>query len=154
MEFDFKYKNTKSDIWQLYMYHIYGSVAGVSNIILVCACFSLILFKWATLSYFIKIILCLLIIFILIVQPFVLYVKASKYIITEVHINFSDLGIMILSNNKNTKLSWDKVLRISKKPTLIIVFTTKTHGYVINNKVLGNKKDDFYNFLVSKINVT
>ena len=46
MKFEYTYRNTAADIWQLSMYYIYGSLVGVCNIIFTTAVFVLGIVRW------------------------------------------------------------------------------------------------------------
>ena len=39
MKYKYTYRNTAGELWQLSMYYIYGSMAGLCNIIFTAACF-------------------------------------------------------------------------------------------------------------------
>ena len=49
-------------------------------------------------------------------------------------------------------LEWKSIKRVSKKPTMIVVFSDTTHGFVLPNRVLGADRKEFYEFVVSLMN--
>ena len=63
---------------------------------------------------------------------------------------FGDAGIRIRVGDENSSIPWTAVKKISKKPTMIILFSDTTHGYVLTNRVLGKDRDAFYNYVTLK----
>ena len=63
---------------------------------------------------------------------------------------FGDAGIRIRVGDENSVIPWTAVKKISKKPTMIILFSDTTHGYVLTNRVLGKDRDAFYNYVTLK----
>ena len=41
--------------------------------------------------------------------------------------------------------------KISKKPTMIVIFSDTTHGFVLSNRVLGSDRAAFYSYIASKV---
>ena len=64
---------------------------------------------------------------------------------------FDDKGIHVTVAGKKNFVSWKKIKRVSKKPTMIVVFLDTTHGYVLSNRLLGSGRDAFYEFVTSKM---
>lgn len=46
MRYTYTYRTTARDLWQLSMYYIYGSMAGLCNIIFTVAAFALVFSRW------------------------------------------------------------------------------------------------------------
>ena len=54
MRFEYVYRNTASDLWQLSMYYTYGSMVGVCNIIFTAAMFILAAVRWGESSVWMR----------------------------------------------------------------------------------------------------
>lgn len=154
MEYKFTYKTTAFDLWQLSMYSIYGSMVGVCNIIFTVAMLLLTAKFWVDVNTLIKIFLIIATCLFTIIQPLVVYMRAKKQAVTlpqELQLGFDDHGVHVKSGNQSSDLKWNAIKGVSKKPTMIIVFSSTKHGFVLTNKVLGNQKEAFYDYLMSKI---
>ena len=154
MRYQFIYKNTTFDFWQLSMYYTYGSMIGVCNTIFTVAMVLLTFRIWDNVSTFIKILLILACCLFPVMQPIGIYVRAKKQAAYSkaIEIGFDDAGIHVKSENEISDLKWKKIKKVSKKPNMIVIFSTTTHGFMITNKTLGQQSKDFYNYVVSKIN--
>lgn len=153
--YKFTYKTTAFDIWQLSMYGTYGSPIGVVNIIFTIAMLLLTGKFWVNAGIFIKILLIFGICLFTVIQPLAIYRRAKKQIpetSEEVEISFDDYGLHIKTGGKGSKLKWNTIQGVSKKPTMIIIFAAHKNGFVLTNKVLGKQKQAFYDYLVSKTN--
>ncbi|WP_291635330.1 YcxB family protein [Clostridium sp.] len=154
MKYKFTYQTTAFDLWQLSMYSIYSSIVGVCNIIFTVAMFLLSIRFWGDVNSFIKIGLILVICLFTVIQPAVVYRRARRQLRAVPHdmeIGFDDNGIHVKTENQSSDLKWNTIKGVSKKPSMIVVFSTTKHGFVLTNKVLGKQKKAFYNYVVSKI---
>ena len=154
MKYLFAYRTTAFDLWQLSMYGIYSSMAGVCNIIFTVAMLLLSAKFWGDTNNFVKIILIIATCLFTVIQPSVIYVRAKKQAATVPHdmeIGFDDQGIHVKAGNQNSDLKWNTIKGVSKKPSMIVIFSTAKHGFVLTNKILGKQKEALYDYIVSKI---
>jgi len=154
MKYKFNYQTTAFDLWQLSMYSIYGSMVGVCNIIFTVAMLLVSIRFWEDVNGIIKIILIIAICLFTVIQPAVVYKRAKKQVGAvprDMEIGFDDNGIHVKTQNQSSNLKWNTIKGLSKKPSLIVIFSTTKHGFVLTNKVLGKQKKDFYDYVVSKI---
>ena len=154
MRYTYTYRTTARDLWQLSMYYIYGSLAGLCNIIFTVAAFALGFSRWdqaqGLMRWLIVVGCCLF----TVIQPLMIYVKAKKQtagITQDTQVTIDDNGLHIRVGNDTSDLPWNSVKRISRKPAMIIVFSDTTHGFVFTNRVLGNEKEEFYRYAASKV---
>ncbi|HHX59879.1 MAG TPA: YcxB family protein [Epulopiscium sp.] len=155
MKYKFTYTTTALDVWQLAMYGTYGSLIGVCNIIFTVAMLLLTGKFWGDVGIPMKILLIIGICLFTVIQPLAIYRRAKKQIPEipqEVEIGFDDHGVHIKTGDQNSKLKWKAIQGVSKKPTMIIIFSTQKHGFVLNNKVLGKEKRACYEYILSKTN--
>lgn len=154
MRFQYTYKTTAAELWQLSMYYMYGSMVGACNIIFTVAVMILTYVKWGSVGTGYRIALiaacCLFPVF----QPLLVYRKARKQaaaIKQETWIGFDDKGLNIKVGEETSQIKWEKIKRISKKPTMLVIFSDTTHGFVLTNRVLGKEREDLYRFVVSRM---
>lgn len=154
MKYKFVYKNNPYDFWRLSMYFTYGSIVGVCNIIFTVAMILLSIKTWDDASVYMRLILLCACCLFPILQPLLVYVRAKRQAaaIKDIEISFGDAGIHVNTGNESSDLAWKSIKRVSKKPDMIVIFSTTTHGFVLTNNVLGKQKEEFYNYIVSKIN--
>ncbi|HZK26661.1 MAG TPA: YcxB family protein [Thermoclostridium sp.] len=158
MKYKFSIKTTASEFWQLSMYGIYGSILGTTNIIFTVAMILLSIRFFSGAHIVLKYLMVIAIILFPIIQPLVVYLRAKKQAKglpkEEVHLTVDDQGIHIISGFKKEDIQWSDVRGLTKKPTLLVIYTSSQHGYVLSNKVLGEQKDDFYKYICSKMSAT
>lgn len=154
MRYKFSYQTTAFDFWQLSMYSIYSSMIGVCNMIFTISIFLLMARFWKDVNGLVKILMILTSCLFIVIQPAIIYRRARRQeamLPKNMEIAFDHEGIHIKVENKSSDLKWENIKGISKKPTMIIIFSTMHHGFVLNNKVLGKEKEPFYDFLLSQI---
>lgn len=153
MKYKYTYRNTAGELWQLSMYYIYGSVVGMCNLIFTAAVIVLTINKWNTAGGVWRFFLFLACSLFTVIQPLAVWMKAKKQaagISRDTEMEFLDTGIRIRVGDETSEIPWGAVKRISKKPTMIILFSDTTHGYVLTNRVLGEDRDAFYDYVTTK----
>lgn len=153
MKYKYTYRNTAGELWQLSMYYTYGSVVGMCNLIFTAAVIALTINKWNTVSGVWRFLLLLVCCLFTVIQPLAIWRKAEKQaagISRDTEMELGDAGIRIRVGDENSMIPWTAVKKISKKPTMIILFSDTTHGYVLTNRVLGKDREAFYNYVTSK----
>lgn len=154
MKYKFNYQITAFDLWQLSMYGTYGSLVGVCNIIFTIAMILLSVKFWVSVNILVKILLIIAICLFIVIQPVVVYFRAIRQVAAvsqDMEIGFDDHGIHVKTQSKSSDLKWNKIKGVSKKPSMIVIFSTGQHGFVLTNKVLGKQKEAFYDYVLSKI---
>ena len=144
MRYTYTYRTTARDLWQLSMYYIYGSMAGLCNIIFTVAAFALVFSRWDQAQGFMRCLIVLGCCLFTVIQPLMIYGKAKKQaagITQDTQVAIDDKGLHIRVGNDTSDLLWKSVKRISRKPAMIIIFSDTTHGFIFTNRVLGNEKE-------------
>lgn len=155
IKYRYTYKTTAFELWQLSMYYTYGSMVGVCNLIFTVAVIALTATRWSTANGMWRLLLLFSCCLFPVIQPLLVYVKAARQaagIRQETEVEFDDSGIHIKVGDQESDIGWKAIKRISKKPTMIVVFSDTTHGFVLTNRVLGKDREAFYDFAASKIN--
>ena len=154
MKYKFNFKTTAFDIWQLSMYGIYGSIVGVCNVIFTVMMLLLANKYWTNVNNLTKIMLIVGIALFTVIQPVVVYMRCKRQVAKmpyDIEIEFDDDEIHIKTEKQSSDLIWSEVKGVLKKPSMIVIYSTNKHGFILNNKVLGKQKDVFYDFVLSKI---
>ncbi|HHY43078.1 MAG TPA: YcxB family protein [Thermoanaerobacterales bacterium] len=156
MRYKFNYAITALDLWQLSMYGIYSSMIGVCNIIFTIAMLLLTAKFWGNVNSFVKILLIFGIGLFPIIQPIAIYARAKRYVAAIPHdleICFDDSGIYIRTKKQSHILKWNEIKSISKRPNMIVIYTVANRGYILPNKILKEQREDFYRYLISKVDM-
>ena len=154
MRYKYTYRTTARDLWQLSMYYIYGSLAGLCKIIFTVAAFALGFSRWAQAQGIVRCLIVLGCCLFTVIQPLMIYAKAKKQaagITQDTQVSIDDSGLYIRVGDDTSQLPWKSVKRISRKPAMIIIFSDTTHGFIFTNRVLGNEKEEFYRYASSKV---
>ena len=154
MRYTYTYRTTARDLWQLSMYYIYGSLAGLCNIIFTVAAFALGFSRWDQAQGLMRCLIVLGCCLFTVIQPLMIYAKAKKQaagITQDTQVAIDDKGLHIRVGNDTSDLLWKSVKRISRKPAMIIIFSDTTHGFIFTNRVLGNEKEEFYRYAASRV---
>ena len=134
---------TGFELWQLYMYNIYGSMIGFCNIVFTAAVFILTFVKWEESGCIFRLILLAGCCAFTVIQPTVLFRRAFRQAAGadyDIEIGLGDQGLLILVNGKQESIPWTRVKKVLVKPTMIIIFTDSMHGYILTNRVVGAEK--------------
>lgn len=154
MRFQYTYRTTAFELWQLSMYYTYGSMVGACNIIFTFAVLALMISRWSVSGTGFRALMIFGVCLFTVIQPLVVYLRAKRQaagITQDTTASFSDEGIHIQVGEKFSDIKWATVKKISKKPTMIIIFSDTTHGFLFTDRVLGAEKEAFYKYITSKI---
>lgn len=98
MRYTYTYRTTARDLWQLSMYYIYGSLAGLCNIIFTVAAFALGFSRWDQAQGLMRCLIVLGCCLFTVIQPLMIYVKAKKQtagITQDTQVTIDDNGLHI-----------------------------------------------------------
>ena len=102
MRYTYTYRTTARDLWQLSMYYIYGSMAGLCNIIFTVAAFALVFSRWDQAQGFMRCLIVLGCCLFTVIQPLMIYGKAKKQaagITQDTQVAIDDKGLHIRVGN-------------------------------------------------------
>ena len=69
----------------------------------------------------------------------------------QMDIHFDDKGMEINCDGKSQFLPWSKITNAFKQLNMIVIMSDDKHGYMITDRVLLEKKDEFFDFVCDKI---
>ena len=154
MKYQFKYENKAGDLWQLSMYGIYRSMVGLINVIFTIAMILLAVRYWSDVNWIYRSLIVLGLSLFTVIQPIVIYGRAKKQLSgtpKDMEIGFDDYGVHVRTENEQSTIKWKKIKGIAKQPTMLIVYSSATRGFILTNQVLGKEREAFYRYVVSKL---
>lgn len=134
------------------MYRIYHSMVGVCSLIFAVSMIALAVRFFRQSGTALRLLLAAACLLVPVVQPLGTYLRARRQaaqIPKDLELWFSDRGIYVQAGGKTADLDWNKIARVSKEPNMIILLTGDGRGYMLSNRVLGEEKDAFYQYLAS-----
>ena len=149
---NFKYTYTvrPSDIWQVRMYYAYASYLAVVNIICIVASVILIVTLWKGAAGWFRVAMLLFLSLFTVVQPLFIYlnsVQQAKGNTDEISLTINASYITVETGGKRETYGWDKVVSVTVKPTLVIIYTDGSHGYILTNRILKDTRKEFIRFI-------
>jgi len=142
------------DLWFIAMIRTYRSLAGVINVVFTVAMVMLTFRFWSTSGTLVKALLLIACLLFPVFQPFAIFLRSIKQLETlpgRVELLFDDAGVHVSSEGKQEDIKWNKIANAIKQSNMIIVMSDNTHGYMLTNRILGDEKEEFYDFLCNKI---
>lgn len=154
MEYTFKSDVKPKDLFKIAMIRIYKNFTGIINVVFTVAmvCLAVRFFKDAV--PFFKGMMIFGIIMFPILQPLAIYsrsVKQLENLPAQMDIHFDDKGMEINCDGKSQFLPWSKITNAFKQLNMIVIMSDDKHGYMLTDRVLGAKKDEFFDFVCDKI---
>ena len=154
MEFQFENKVSAWDMWKLSMYHIYHSMVGLSNIVFSVAIILLTVKLWNPEQELLMSLLVLCCVFFPIMQPLSVYFRAAKQVAAlpkNMNIQVNETGIHVSAEDQKAHVPWNRVKGIIKERGMVILAADAGRGYMLTDKMLGEQKEAFLEFVELKI---
>lgn len=139
MNYKFKYKNTPFELLRLSLFYLYTSLAGIVNIIFTFAMLALLYSKWNETEAFVKLILSIAVLFFVLFQPAMMYMKVRENAkdLPELELEFGERGIAVGVGGKHEFIPWNKIRSVKSFPGMLIIFTDATNGYILTKRIVG-----------------
>jgi len=153
MEYKYRYKVEASDLWQFRMYYAYSSYLCIINIICIISSIALLVELWDNSPGWFRGILIVFFMLFTVIQPSSIYLRAKKEVKAyndEIELHFNDEGLSVTVNGESQHKKWNEILQITIKPTMIVVYTDREHGYILTTRVYKDDKKEFVKFMKSK----
>ena len=148
--FNYRYTVKPSDIWQVRMYYAYASYLAMVNIICIVAAVVLIVTMWANAAAWFKFAMLIFLSLFTVIQPLFIYMNCVKQVggnNDEIMLNISHSSITVETGGKKETYGWDRVVNVTVKPTLVIIYTDASHGYILTNRILKESRKELIAFL-------
>ena len=153
MNYKFKYKNTPFELLKVRLYYLYTSLAGIVNIIFTLAMVALLYSRWKETDIFAKIVLSIAVLFFVLLQPVMMYVKIRKNAgkLLELELEFGGKGISVSADGKHEFVSWNKIRAVKRFPGILIVFTDAANGYILTKRIAGSEYKKVFKEILERI---
>ena len=154
MEYKYMCDVKASDLWKMAMVRTYKAAIGVVNIVFTVAMILLVFRFWKTAPDILRVLMIFGCLVFPVIQPLATYgmcVKQLENMPRDMELKFDDVGVHVSTGGQSELIRWNKVRNAIKRSNMIVVMSDDSHGYMLTNRVLGNEKEEFYDFLCSKI---
>ena len=154
MEYRFKCDVKAWDLWKMAMARTYRSLIGLVNVIFTVAMILLTVRFWPTASDLIRVLMVLGCILFPVIQPLAVYgnsVKQLEDLPKDMELLFNDGGLRVFVGDKSELIRWSRIRNAIKRSNMIVVMSDDSHGYMLTNRVLGDQKEEFYEYICKKI---
>ena len=142
------------DLWFISMLRTYRSFIGVINVVFTVAMIMLTFRFWPETNGFLRSLMLIGCLLFPVIQPLAIYgrsVKQLEDLPGRVELMFDDHGVHVDSEGKHEDITWNKITNAIKQTNMIIVMSDARHGYMLTNRILGDEKEEFYEFLCKKL---
>ena len=153
MKYSFHYKVKISDLWQASMYYAYSSYLAVVNLVCIVSGITAFIALWNSDQTVIKILMALFVLLFVAVQPLSMLKRSAMQLRGReiiIDLTLDERGMTVSSDGENAFFSYEKILNVAVKPTIVVIYTSQGQGYILNNRVLGNDRADVVRLLRSK----
>ncbi|MCR5670957.1 MAG: YcxB family protein [Butyrivibrio sp.] len=154
MEYKYVCDVKASDLWVLAMRRTYRSIVGVVNIVFTLAMILLTLRFFNGTGDLFKVLLIFGCILFPVIQPIATYtmcIKQLEDMPKDMELTFNDGGVHVQTGGKTQDIPWKKITNAIKQTNMIVVMSDDRHGYMLSNRTLGDSRDEFYDYLCSRI---
>ena len=154
MEYRFKSDVKPADLWKIAMTRMYRSPVGLVNVIFTVSMILLTIRFWPTASDLFRVLMFLGCILFPVIQPLAVYgnsVKQLEDLPRDMELLFNDGGLRVFVGEKNEFLRWSRIKNAIKRSHMIVVMSDDSHGYMLTNRVLGDQKEEFFQYICKKI---
>ena len=154
MEYKYMCDVKASDLWKMAMVRTYKAAIGVVNIVFTVAMILLVFRFWKTAPDILRILMIFGCLVFPVIQPLATYgmcVKQLENMPRDMELKFDDVGVHVSTGGQSELIRWNKVRNAIKRDNMIVVMSDDSHGYMLTNRVLGDQKQEFYEFLCGKI---
>lgn len=127
--------------------HNYCSISGVSGVMISVLAWVFLGVELNKLGTFAILVVCLIGCLFIIFKPVLLFAQANNLVRREacyqksMNYTFDETGIVIAQENEKEFLAWDKVKKVSLTKTMLAIYDTKMHAFILPISELGEYKD-------------
>ena len=154
MEYKYMCDVKASDLWKMAMVRTYKAAIGVVNIVFFFFLILLVFRFWKTAPDILRVLMIFGCLVFPVIQPLATYgmcVKQLENMPRDMELRFDDVGVHVSTGGQSELIRWNKVKNAIKRSNMIVVMSDDSHGYMLTNRVLGDQKQEFYEFLCGKI---
>lgn len=149
MTYEFTNKVIPLDFFKLSMSRTYRSLVGVCNIVFTAAMIAVTIHFWDKMGDVLQVILLLVCLIFPVFQPMLVYLRSrtqAALIPRDLKLMFDDYGLHVSVGDKKQDIGW-KHLALAQERGMLFVNSDARHGYVITNRMLKGKREEFVSFM-------
>ena len=154
MKYRFKSEVKALDFWKLSMYKTYHAVAGICNIVFTVAMIALLVhFRGSVSDVWIGCILFGCALF-PVIQPVCIFLRCQRQvedIPKDLELEFDDYGMRVYTGNTTQGIPWKNVDHVIKQRDMLAIYTDRNHGYILMERTLSDKSEEFMDHLRAHI---
>ncbi|MCR4566730.1 MAG: YcxB family protein [Pseudobutyrivibrio sp.] len=142
------------DLWFIAMLRTYRSFVGIINVVFTIAMVMLTIRFWNTTADLTKSFMVFGCLLFPVIQPLAIYgrsVKQLENLPKYLKLAFNDEGVHVECDGNREDIKWSRITNAIKQKNMIIVMSDGSHGYMLTNRTLGDKKEEFYQYLCGKL---
>lgn len=154
MGFSFPYSIKPANLCILSLVNIYRSIMGVVNIVFTASMLLLAIRYWPDVSMLIRCLLMVGIIFFPVFQPLLIYFRSRNIVAAMpggMSIAFDNQGLTIRTKDQVSPVPYSDLKSVIRISGMLILYTTRGQGYILNRQILGNKEKELYSFLKKQV---
>ncbi|MBR6404480.1 MAG: YcxB family protein [Eubacterium sp.] len=154
MEYKYISDVKPKDLWYIAMLRIYRSFIGIINVVFMVAMIMLTIRFWSTSGGILKAFMIIGCMIFPVIQPLAIYGKSVKQLENlpnNLMLTFNDRGVLVECDGKCENIKWSRITNAIKQKNMIVVMSDGRHGYMLTDRMLGDKKEEFYEFLCEKL---
>lgn len=145
MEVKFDVKMTQKIMYNFLMSHTYKSAAGIAGVLFGVGAFVIMAVTWGDVPEWQSMVYLLFGIWFLLYQPVSLYTRAAKQVklnptfkkpITYI---ISDEGITTMQGDKQAKIDWEDMLKVTETKLSLLAYTGKRYSFVLPKECMGEQ---------------
>ena len=153
MEFRFKNDTKPIDFWILSMSHTYHSMVGVCNIVFTVAVIAATCKLMGKINDLLEVLLLLGCFLFTVIQPTLVYLRAKAQVAgipKDMELCFDEKGLHVTVGEQKESITWKNIKSVVIERNMVVVRSDARHGYILTNRMLGEKKDEFLGFVQRK----
>lgn len=158
--YKFTFKINEKDIFNSTMNYNKSRITFLFDIVFTFTAIGVTLYNIINKSFFsfnllyqILLIICCLLF--PVIQPLLTLLKsiqhANKIKDVEITMKFTDDRLILSSSNETTEVLYENLYNFIKYKNMIVVMYDAIHGQIMPNRIFDNNKDEFYEYVASKI---
>jgi hypothetical protein len=153
MDYKFKIRATAFDFFKMCMRETYSLPLGICNIVFFVAAVLLTVRFYGNASAVVRALLVCMCLVFPVIQPVCMFGRASKLahmLPDDMTIETTKTGLLVRVGEASELVDYNKIKKIISTRDCLIINVGGRNGYFLFNRVLGDKKEEFFEFIKSK----
>lgn len=128
--------------------HNYLSIGGIAGIVVSILAWVVVIFSWSTLGVIGIAVLILIGLLFIVIKPIMLLIQSSNVLKHDstyqdkMSYSFDTYGVSVSQKNDSAYLVWNKVTKLALTKSMLAIYDSKNHAYIVPVSDMGENKDD------------